>query len=120
VVRTSNTVHAPGSSSTNLYGINDLGVVTGSANYAGPNGNYTWKNFTAVCSKLSTGCGAAFLPLASLKFGAYRYSGPWTRSKSTLALWTKKLAIAGAHHFSELPEQSVFAIREWQVPERST
>lgn len=45
----SKTVHAPGSFTTNLYGINDRGVVTGNANYAASNGNYTWKNFTAVC-----------------------------------------------------------------------
>ena len=46
---TSKTVHAPGSSSTNVYGINDLGVITGNANYRSSNGNYTWKNFTAMC-----------------------------------------------------------------------
>lgn len=45
----SKSVRAPGSFTTNLYGINDLGVVTGNANYATSNGNYTWKNFTAVC-----------------------------------------------------------------------
>lgn len=44
----SKTVHAPGSTQTFLYGINDAGVVTGNANYLTANG-YTWKNFTAVC-----------------------------------------------------------------------
>ena len=43
------TVHAPNSASTNLFGINDLGVVTGNANYAASGGAFTWKNFTAVC-----------------------------------------------------------------------
>lgn len=42
-------VTAPGSYETFLYGINDAGVVTGDANYPSSNGNYTWKNFTAVC-----------------------------------------------------------------------
>jgi hypothetical protein len=46
---TSKTVHAPGSFETFVYGINDLGVITGDANYPSSNGNYTWKNFTAVC-----------------------------------------------------------------------
>lgn len=46
---TSKTVNAPGSSTTNVYGINDLGVITGNANYQNSNGTYTWKNFTAVC-----------------------------------------------------------------------
>lgn len=46
---TTKTVHAPGSFSTNLYGINDLGVVTGNANYLSSSGTATWKNFTAVC-----------------------------------------------------------------------
>ena len=46
---TTKTVHAPGSYTTNIYGINDLGVITGDANYQGSNGNYTWKNFIAAC-----------------------------------------------------------------------
>jgi hypothetical protein len=46
---TTKTVHAPGSYTTNLYGINDLGVLTGNANYLNSNGTATWKNFTAVC-----------------------------------------------------------------------
>jgi len=46
---TSKTVHAPGSFETFVYGINDLGAITGDANYPSSNGNYTWKNFTAVC-----------------------------------------------------------------------
>jgi hypothetical protein len=43
------TVHAPGSYTTNIYGINDLGTITGDANYQGSDGNYTWKNFVANC-----------------------------------------------------------------------
>jgi len=46
---TSKAVNAPGSLTTNLYGINDLGVVTGNANYQNSNGTYSWKNFNAVC-----------------------------------------------------------------------
>jgi len=43
-------VKVPGSVQTWAYGINDLGVITGSASF-GPNsqGNYTWKGYTAVC-----------------------------------------------------------------------
>ncbi len=43
-------VVVPGASEEFVRGINDLGVITGSANY-GPNsqGNFTWKGFTAVC-----------------------------------------------------------------------
>jgi hypothetical protein len=43
-------VVVPGAFEDFVRGINDLGVITGSANY-GPNsqGNFTWKGFTAVC-----------------------------------------------------------------------
>jgi hypothetical protein len=38
---------APGE--TFIYGINDLGDITGVANYRSSGGNYTWKAFTARC-----------------------------------------------------------------------
>ena len=47
---TTKKVVVPGAFEEFVRGINDIGVITGSANY-GPNsqGNFTWKGFTAVC-----------------------------------------------------------------------
>jgi hypothetical protein len=44
-------VNAPGSyqGQTNVYGINDAGIVTGTADFAGPNNTFYWKAFTAPC-----------------------------------------------------------------------
>lgn len=45
-------VHAPGSyqNETNVYGINDAGIVTGIANFAGANNTFYWKAFTRLAS----------------------------------------------------------------------
>ena len=42
-------VVAPNSSETFVYGVNDLGKVTGVANYRSGPSTYTWKAFTAQC-----------------------------------------------------------------------
>ena len=37
----------------------DLGVITGNANYPSSNGNYTWKDVTAVCQQTGLECPAS-------------------------------------------------------------
>lgn len=47
---TSKQVKVPGSFETFVNGINDVGMIAGSANFGpGANGNFTWKGFTATC-----------------------------------------------------------------------
>lgn len=42
-------VVAPNSAETFVYGINDLGHITGVANYSSGGSTYTWKAYTATC-----------------------------------------------------------------------